>query len=463
MLSAWAGCIARRLGRCRAVQGGRRFLGAVVPSCAHAPPLLPPTLPRRPPQAAALPSVPSSDPFGDDDFFNIKKGKPALPPGADPNDPFAASEAAPVAAAAKLESWTSFDAAAKAAGTGALVVKCQTSSDNTTTKLLVELQDGMQVEAVVMTYESPSRDPQLLAAAAAGPDGDPRLPVEYRDDEEEGEEEEGEGEQQQQHTHKQQRRRGGHQHQRRQRQREAAQGLQDNQQQQDQEEGAEAGGSSGAGEAGQEACCGGGCGGAARGGGDEGAAAPAASASAEALEDDEPPSAYASACGSSSPSFSDRGGGGGGSGAAAAAAAARLRKRSTLCVSSQASSSQRVFYEYVMLSGVNDGQQQAHELGQLLQGDDVVVNLIPWNPIYQPEGPFFNAPVGGSVAAFQSVLRNTYGLHTTVRQEMGQDISGACGQLVIEANGGGGGGGCSREATRDIEDAVRKVGLGPVA
>ncbi len=56
----------------------------------------------------------------------------------------------------------------------------------------------------------------------------------------------------------------------------------------------------------------------------------------------------------------------------------------------------------------------------------MVINLIPWNPIYQPEGPFFNAPREGSVAAFQGILRHTYGLHTTVRQEMGQDISGGC-------------------------------------
>ncbi len=36
------------------------------------------------------------------------------------------------------------------------VTKAQTSRDGTTTKLLVELQDGMQVEAVVMTYDAPS-------------------------------------------------------------------------------------------------------------------------------------------------------------------------------------------------------------------------------------------------------------------------------------------------------------------
>jgi adenine C2-methylase RlmN of 23S rRNA A2503 and tRNA A37 len=35
------------------------------------------------------------------------------------------------------------------------------------------------------------------------------------------------------------------------------------------------------------------------------------------------------------------------------------------------------------------------------------------------------------VKKFQKVLRGTYNIRTTVRQEMGQDISGACGQLVV--------------------------------
>eukprot|EP00198_Chlamydomonas_reinhardtii_P000691 XP_001690026.1 predicted protein [Chlamydomonas reinhardtii] len=109
------------------------------------------------------------------------------------------------------------------------------------------------------------------------------------------------------------------------------------------------------------------------------------------------------------------------------ARAYKLDKLMEAVRSYQANSSQRVFYEYVMLSGVNDGEEQAHQLGQLLKGDDVVINLIPWNPIYQPEGPFFEAPRDGSVGTFQSILRHQYGLHTTIRQEMGQDISGAWG------------------------------------
>jgi adenine C2-methylase RlmN of 23S rRNA A2503 and tRNA A37 len=89
----------------------------------------------------------------------------------------------------------------------------------------------------------------------------------------------------------------------------------------------------------------------------------------------------------------------------------------------QTATQQRVFVEYVMLSGVNDSLEQAHELGQLLQGRAVVLNLIPWNPVYSPDFEF-KAPVEGQVAEFQGVVRGQYGVHCTVRQEKGQDISG---------------------------------------
>lgn len=42
--------------------------------------------------------------------------------------------------------------------------------------------------------------------------------------------------------------------------------------------------------------------------------------------------------------------------------------------------------------GVNDGLELAHQLGALLAGRNVVLNLIPWNPIYSPDGPPFAAP-----------------------------------------------------------------------
>lgn len=114
----------------------------------------------------------------------------------------------------------------------------------------------------------------------------------------------------------------------------------------------------------------------------------------------------------------------------------------------QAASGQRVFIEYILLAGVNDAVSTAHELGRLLQGMDVVVNLIPWNPVLQSDGgPAFAAPGEAVTRAFQAVVRGEYGLHCTVRQEKGQDIAGACGQLVIQhgqaagASGGAGGSG----------------------
>jgi adenine C2-methylase RlmN of 23S rRNA A2503 and tRNA A37 len=44
----------------------------------------------------------------------------------------------------------------------------------------------------------------------------------------------------------------------------------------------------------------------------------------------------------------------------------------------QAATKQRVFVEYVMLADVNDLPEHADQLGQLLEGRDIVLNLIPW-------------------------------------------------------------------------------------
>ena len=84
----------------------------------------------------------------------------------------------------------------------------------------------------------------------------------------------------------------------------------------------------------------------------------------------------------------------------------------------------QVFVEYVMLAYVNDETEQAHQLGALLQGRAVVLNLIPWNPVYSPEFDF-KAPGHERTLKFQSIVRE-YGVHCTVRQEKGQDISGTC-------------------------------------
>ena len=83
----------------------------------------------------------------------------------------------------------------------------------------------------------------------------------------------------------------------------------------------------------------------------------------------------------------------------------------------------QVFVEYVMLAKVNDNEEQAHQLGALLQGRAVVLNLIPWNPVYSPEYDF-EAPGHQRTNSFQTIVRQ-YGVQCTVRQEKGQDISGS--------------------------------------
>lgn len=95
----------------------------------------------------------------------------------------------------------------------------------------------------------------------------------------------------------------------------------------------------------------------------------------------------------------------------------------------QKRSQQKIFIEYIMLDGVNDEEQHAHQLGKLLDTFQVVVNLIPFNPIGSLSD--FRTSNDQKVIRFQKTLRDIYGIRTTVRKQMGQDISGACGQLVV--------------------------------
>ncbi|MCZ2114780.1 MAG: 23S rRNA (adenine(2503)-C(2))-methyltransferase RlmN [Anaerolineae bacterium] len=85
----------------------------------------------------------------------------------------------------------------------------------------------------------------------------------------------------------------------------------------------------------------------------------------------------------------------------------------------------RMTFEWALISGENDTEEQAHKLGELLRGMLCHVNLIPLNP---------TAGYGGvpsspeRVARFQEVLE-TYGVSSTVRVRRGIDIQAGCGQL----------------------------------
>ena len=86
---------------------------------------------------------------------------------------------------------------------------------------------------------------------------------------------------------------------------------------------------------------------------------------------------------------------------------------------------QRIFFEYVLLDGVNDSPEDARQLARLLRGLRAKVNLIPFNDW---EGAEFRRPPLPRILAFQSVLLDA-GITTTVRWSKGEDIGAACGQL----------------------------------
>ena len=90
-----------------------------------------------------------------------------------------------------------------------------------------------------------------------------------------------------------------------------------------------------------------------------------------------------------------------------------------------------VLVEYVLIDNVNDSEEVAHELGQLLAGKDVYLNVIPYNPT---DVPFdYKSPSLASTRKFVDIVK-TYGIHTLQRQELGQDIASACGQLVVSSS-----------------------------
>jgi 23S rRNA (adenine2503-C2)-methyltransferase len=86
---------------------------------------------------------------------------------------------------------------------------------------------------------------------------------------------------------------------------------------------------------------------------------------------------------------------------------------------------ERLTFEYVLLGGVNDKVQHAHEVAELLRGLRAKVNLIALNP--GPEIPF-SMPGQERVLSFQNILVRA-GIPSFVRRPRGRDIYAACGQL----------------------------------
>jgi len=93
----------------------------------------------------------------------------------------------------------------------------------------------------------------------------------------------------------------------------------------------------------------------------------------------------------------------------------------------------RITWEYVLLEGVNDSEEQAHALAALLKNIPSKVNLIPFNPFpdtrYQRSKPAVSA-------RFQAILM-AHDLTVMTRKTRGDDIAAACGQLAgqVQARG----------------------------
>ncbi len=89
---------------------------------------------------------------------------------------------------------------------------------------------------------------------------------------------------------------------------------------------------------------------------------------------------------------------------------------------------ERSTFEYVMLAGVNDSDDQARRLANLLNRHELraKVNLIPHNPA-EPL-PYHPSP-SERVESFREILESK-GIHAFVRKPRGRDILAACGQLA---------------------------------
>lgn len=84
----------------------------------------------------------------------------------------------------------------------------------------------------------------------------------------------------------------------------------------------------------------------------------------------------------------------------------------------------KVMFEYLLIKGVNDSEEQARELAELMNNYLYVVNLITYNPTGE-----FEASDGKQVKKFKRVLEEN-NVNVTQRFSFGRDIKGACGQLA---------------------------------
>jgi 23S rRNA (adenine2503-C2)-methyltransferase len=92
--------------------------------------------------------------------------------------------------------------------------------------------------------------------------------------------------------------------------------------------------------------------------------------------------------------------------------------------------SQRLTFEYILIAGVNDSDEQAHLLAQHARRLFAKVNVIPYNTV---EGLEWSRPSRNRQEKFLSILR-AHKIPATLRREKGHDIDAACGQLRLQTS-----------------------------
>jgi 23S rRNA (adenine2503-C2)-methyltransferase len=91
---------------------------------------------------------------------------------------------------------------------------------------------------------------------------------------------------------------------------------------------------------------------------------------------------------------------------------------------------QRLTFEYILIAGVNDADDQAYLLARHAKKLSAKVNLIPYNTV---EGLPWSRPSRNRQEKFLSILR-AHKIAATLRQEKGHDINAACGQLRLQTS-----------------------------
>lgn len=95
------------------------------------------------------------------------------------------------------------------------------------------------------------------------------------------------------------------------------------------------------------------------------------------------------------------------------------------CREYQKVTTRRISFEYALIDGVNNSDENARELATKLRGIMCHVNLIPANPIKENT---FTKPDRKAIIAFQKKLESL-GVTVTIRRTLGADIDASCGQL----------------------------------